>query len=76
MPIEGRAAVYLGPAVRPDVARTYFKATVKLAGTFNLLKGPSLDKIEVLKTALDNVQLLEASARDSNQVRLRSGESL
>ncbi|XP_003746699.1 uncharacterized protein LOC100904146 [Galendromus occidentalis] len=67
VPIEGRAAVYLGPAVRPDVARTYFKATVKLAGTFNLLKGPSLDKIEVIKTALDNVQLLEASARESNQ---------
>ncbi|XP_022653981.1 uncharacterized protein LOC111269474 isoform X1 [Varroa jacobsoni] len=70
VPIEGRAAVYLGPAVRPDVARTYFKATVKLAGTFNLLKGPSLEKIEVTKTALDTVQLLDSASsgvRDINQ---------
>ncbi|OQR70567.1 hypothetical protein BIW11_04131 [Tropilaelaps mercedesae] len=70
VPIEGRAAVYLGPAVRPDVARTYFKATVKLAGTFNLLKGPSLEKIEVTKTALDTLQLLDTAStgsRDINQ---------
>jgi len=66
IPLEGRAAVYLGPAIRPDVARTYFKATVKLNGVFNLLKGPSLDKIEVIKTSLDNVQLLDSSARDAN----------
>lgn len=47
------------------------QATVKLAGTFNLLKGPSLDKIEVTKTALDTLQLLDTAssgARDINQV--------
>lgn len=49
------------------------QATVKLAGTFNLLKGPSLEKIEVTKTALDNLQLLDTASsglRDINQVNL------